>query len=428
MKKLKIIIIMLTVMVVVLIISIVFIKKDGLKNKQNIATSEKEVETPLEQKEEISRVEYHTINKVIDIYLRNLNKKNYIDVRGTQLVSDNEIKQNILNLLSENYVEKNNINLENLEKYIKLKEEPLLFVPIKMKGTPIGNVKTYTVQGFTIDYDYKLKDEINIIINLDYKNRTFSIEPTIEEYDEIKITDNLTAIEEKSNNKYNSSGVNTENITRDYIDRLKRICLTKPDLLYDYLEEEYREKRIKNVENFKKYVEKNYEEIRNININGCLVNTDDGYSQYVGKDKYNNIYIFNEKDPLNYKIKLDTYTINSKEFKNKYNESNNEYKVKLNVDKWIKMLNNRDYENAYKQLDKKFREEKFGTAEEFEKYMRDNFPLHYKLSVGATEEVNGVYNQRIKLKDITGESKEEIDNTIIMQLQDDYEFVMSFEV
>ena len=50
MKKLKIIIIMLTVMVVVLIISIVFIKKDGLKNKQNIATSEKEVETPLEQK------------------------------------------------------------------------------------------------------------------------------------------------------------------------------------------------------------------------------------------------------------------------------------------------------------------------------------------------------------------------------------------
>ena len=68
MKKLKIIIIMLTVMVVVLIISIVFIKKDGLKNKQNIATSEKEVETPLEQKEEISRVEYHTINKVIDIF------------------------------------------------------------------------------------------------------------------------------------------------------------------------------------------------------------------------------------------------------------------------------------------------------------------------------------------------------------------------
>lgn len=428
MKKLKIVIIMLTIMVAILIVSIVFMKKDALKKQENLATSEKEVETPLEQKEGISRVEYHTINKVIDIYLQNLNKRNYIDVRGTQLVSDNEIKQNILNLLSENYVEKNNINAENLEKHIKLNEEPLLFVPIKMKGTPTENVKTYTVQGFTIDYNYKLKDDLNIIVNLDYQNRTFSIEPTLDDYDEIKVTENITSIKEKANNKYNSTGVNTENITRDYIDRLKRIALTRPELLYDYLDEEYRNKRFNNVENFKKYIEKNYEEIRNININGCLVNTYEGYSQYVGKDKYNNIYFFNEKDPLNYKIQLDTYTINSKEFKKKYNESNNEYKVKLNVDKWIKMLNNRDYENAYKYLDKKFREEKFGTEEDFEKYMREKFPLHYKLSVGATEEVNGIYKQRIKLKDITGESNEEIENTIIMQLQDDYQFVMSFEV
>ena len=60
--------------------------------------------------------------------------------------------------------------------------------------------------------------------------------------------------------------------------------------------------------------------------------------------------------------------------------------------------------------------------------MREKFPLHYKLSVGQTEEVNGIYKQRIILEDITGASSEKIENTIIMQLKEDYEFVMSFEI
>ena len=60
--------------------------------------------------------------------------------------------------------------------------------------------------------------------------------------------------------------------------------------------------------------------------------------------------------------------------------------------------------------------------------MREKFPLHYKLSVGSTEEVNGVYKQSIILEDITGSSDEKIENTIIMQLKDNYEFVMSLGI
>ena len=60
--------------------------------------------------------------------------------------------------------------------------------------------------------------------------------------------------------------------------------------------------------------------------------------------------------------------------------------------------------------------------------MRENFPLHYKLQVGNFEETNQTYTQYIVLTDITEESDEQIENTIIMQLKDDYDFVMSFSV
>ena len=428
MKKLKNIIIILFIIIILLIISIIFVKKSTVKNEKELVTPEKEIEAPFEQKEKIMRLEYSIINKVIDTYIQNLNKNTYIDASGIQVVSDQQIKQNIINLLSKTYVDKNNLTPENLEKYIKLTEEPLLFVPINMKGLTTGNVKTYVAEGFTVNYDYELEDDITFIVNLDYQNRTFSIEPTLNKYNEINSADNIISIEKNSNNKYNSSGINTETITIDYINRLKRMSLAKPELLYEYLDEEYRNKRFKNIENFKDFIEKNYEEIKKLDINGYLVNSYSEYSQYVAKDKYNNIYIFNEKDPLNYKILLDTYTINSEDFKKAYNEGNNADKAKLNIDKWIKMLNNRDYKNAYKYLDETFRSNNFDTEEKFEQYMREEFPLHYKLSVGKFEEINGTYTQKIVLKDITGESEEEIENTIVMKLKDNYEFVMSFEI
>ena len=279
-----------------------------------------------------------------------------------------------------------------------------------------------------LTFEYEIKEEFNIIVNIDYNNRTFSIEPTSKEYEDINTASEINSIKENENNKYATTGINTENIVKDYMNNLKRMMLSRPELVYERLDEEYKNKRFGTLDKFKEYIEKNTEEIKSIYIDKYLVNNFEDYTQYVGTDKYNNMYVFNEKEPLNYTILLDTYTINSDKFKKTYDESDNKYRVKINVNKWIKMLNNRDYENAYKCLDETFKNNNFPTEEEFENYMREKFPLHYKLSVGQTEEVNGIYKQRIILEDITGASSEKIENTIIMQLKEDYEFVMSFEI
>lgn len=432
MKKLKIAILIILSIIIIIITTIICMKGLEKKEKQQAVTPGIEEERPFDVNEKIARNEYYILSKIANTYIQSLNKNNSayikIDEDGNQVIEEKSLKNGIINLLSKEYVQKNNININNLYNYVNTFEEQLLFVPINMKGISTGNVKTYVVQGIALNFEYELEKEFNIVINVDYSNRTFSVEPTSKEYEEINTNGQIKNIEKNDHNQYKTTGLNIENIVKDYMNNLKRMMLAKPELVYEHLDEEYRDKRFGNVDNFKEYIKKNEEEIKKIYVDKYLANSLENYSQYVGKDKYDNTYIFNEKEIFNYTVLLDTYTINSEEFKKVYNESKNEYRVKLNVDKWIKMLNNRDYENAYKCLDKKFREEKFGAEEEFEKYMRDNFPLHYKLSVGATEEVNGVYKQKIMLKDITGESKEQKENTIIMQLKDDYEFVMSFEV
>lgn len=436
MKKIQTAIIVIALIIMIIIISIVIIKKNEDNNKTSLENNISNTvgnnsieENNIVQNDKLSRMEYTILNKAANTYIQTINKNNsiYFDMNNDE-INVKERNKYVLSLLSDSYINRNKINSNNLEEHIEFLEEQLFLVPIKMKRIKSENIKTYVIDGITINMNYNLKDEIRLIINIDYQNKTFSVEPTLDNYDEINNVDIVNNIEKMDNNEYTIKNINIENIVKEYMNNLKRMMLAKPELAYEHLDEEYRNKRFGSLDKFKEYIEKNKEEIKKMYIDKYLANSFEDYSQYVGKDKYNNTYIFNEKDPLDYTILLDTYTINSNEFKQAYDESKDEYRVKLNTDKWIKMLNNRDYENAYKCLDRKFREEKFGTEEEFEEYMREKFPLHYKLSVGITEEVNGVYKQRIILQDITGESNEQIENTIIMQLKDNYEFVMSFEV
>ena len=102
----------------------------------------------------------------------------------------------------------------------------------------------------------------------------------------------------------------------------------------------------------------------------CL-NTYDEYSEYVCRDKYQNLYIFRAKNPLDYTVLLDTYTITTDNFKTTYDKSSEEYKVAMNIDKWIQMINSRDYTSAYNCLDETFRNNNFGSEEAFEKYMKE---------------------------------------------------------
>ena len=63
-----------------------------------------------------------------------------------------------------------------------------------------------------------------------------------------------------------------------------------------------------------------------------------------------------------------------------------------------------------------------------EQYMKEHFPLHYEVENVEYSNEGSTYVQKINLTDVTGKDKNVISLNIIMQLKENYEFVMSFSM
>ena len=101
----------------------------------------------------------------------------------------------------------------------------------------------------------------------------------------------------------------------------------------------------------------------------------------------------------------------------------------MNIDKFFQMINRQDYTNAYNCLAQSYRNNYFKTEEDFIKYAKNNFFTYNKISFQKNEQkCEGLYVFKVRLEDITGQSTEKKETTVIMQLYDNFEFEMSFGV
>ena len=440
MKKIKKIIFVVIILVFFIISIIIFIKKNNnVIDVENVISDKESMGVGEFSEEFLEKVKIDEVIKIkscVDKFLESTNVKSYTyfgkDENGEekQFVSDEFIRNRVLNFLSENYKIDNNISANNIEQYIKFSDIKREFNIINIKRIKNQNLNQYIVQ-VDIIVNNKLESNMNYVVTLDSKQGIFSIYPLkIKDtnIEDIKVQEEAVAIKNKDNS-IPLVPITQEETAKFYLKNMKYMLLYNVNEAYKHLEDEYKKKRFVDLEYFNNYAENNSKEIKELDLVKYKINADNSNIEYLLMDKYERVYVINiTNEAIKYKFQLDTYTINSEKFIKAYDEGNNEYKVKLNIDKWIKMLNSRDYKNAYKYLDETFRSNNFDTEEKFEQYMREEFPLHYKLSVGKFEEINGTYTQKIVLKDITGESEEEIENTIIMKLKDNYEFVMSFEI
>ncbi len=429
-KSMIILSIIMTILIVVIIVLICVLKAN--QKELNNETQISEIERPDYKDNEIEQFEYSTINGAVTAYIQTANKNNSLYMELKQLQGEEEtnkqMNQKIINMLSKTYIQNNNITIDNLQDYITLENEQLMFVPLKIKILTDENIKTYVVEGFTENIKYESKGKKCFIVNVDYSNQTYSIEPTNKQYDEIKQADKITSISKNEDNVYINKTSSSETKVKDYILLYKKLVLAEPEIAYNYMEEEYRNKRFGSIEKFKEYIENNRETIERISVEQYLTENHDDYTEYVAKDQYSNLYIFDEKNVLDFTFKLDTYTIPTEKFQKTYNSADDQNKVAMNIDKWIQMLNTRDYENAYNVLNETFRNNNWKTEKEFEKYIKDKLPLHYKVEYTTYSNEKSTYAQTINLTDVTDENSEKITLNIIMQLKDNYDFVMSFSI
>lgn len=436
MKKIKILIISIIILILIIGVILMIFKNKNNNINENFANNVEVVsEKSEDNRSDITTTNYYIIQKCISQYLGIINKNNpaYYRVNdngeNVKFVNEDYIKGRIYDLLSENYINKNNITKNNVYSYVENITENVNFCMLDAKVIKNDNINQYIIYGFIESAENEFITNKYYIINLDENNNIFSVEPISKKYDNLNdISVDNVKIEKNENNKIPTVKINSETQCKNYLTEFKRMMLSNQEVAYEYLDKDYREKRFGNLNQFKNYINKNKDELKSLSVSEYLVNVYDDYTEFVCKDKSGIIYIFDAETPLKYTVKLDTYTIISDKYKSEYDSAETQKKVQMNIDKWVQMLNNRDYSSAYNLLDETFRNNTFGSQEKFEKYMNENYSLQYSITYNEYKEENDISIMSITLKDILGKNETTKDLKIIMQLNNNYDFVMSFEI
>ena len=431
-KKHIIILIIISIIIILLTGSILFLLKKSNNNDSipEISDVGEDIDySSTDEKIVTDKIEYYTVRNCINNYLNALNKESSIYYFGNEYNKDAQ-NENVYSLLSSKFIKQQNITQSNLFSIIKTIDEEEIFIPLEMKVLEKENINQYIVYGEIQTLSNKFISKSFIIVNLDMKNKTYSIEPVINNYnsiDDITLNNENIAINKNDYNMYQNQNITNEYVTNEYFVLLKRLMLSDPDTAYTLMKEEYKNSRFGNINEFRNYINNNRQEILKIDMKQYLVNNYENYIEYVAKDQFGNLYIFDENEDKSIDIKFDTYTLKSEVFTNKYIKSTDEEKVQMNIDKFIQMINRHDYRTSYNCIADSFKNNYFKTQEEFQNYIENNFYSYNKFAFKSCEKkAADIYVCKVQLTDYMNENSEIKEINVIMQLGDNLDFKMSF--
>lgn len=439
-KYIKILLILIVVTIILIfIISLVQKEKDKKEAMENPEITFKEPETIVEDEKinfAMSKADYLRVNSCLTQFVTTINKDNSIyyarneENEFVKVVGDKEIKQNLLNVLSEEYIQKKSITIDNVTQYIYDINESCLYVPIIVNQVAeTDNIKIFEIYGIIEKSGHELLGESYLILNMDILNDTFSVEILNgkEQFSQTEKSDN-NMIENKGNNTYTDPYKINEEIIKMYISNYKKVALAFPELAYEYfLDDSYKSAKFGSVDNYKKYVKNNIDKITAINITQYQVNEQKGYTQYIGIDKEGNQYFFNSTNGAEFKLLLDYYTVDVPQFTEKYNVASDTEKIAYNIQKCLDAINGDDYSYMYSKLSENFKNNYYPTENDFKQaIVQKLFDKNTITDISASLE-GDIYDCEVIIsnKDNLNESKK---ITIIMQLREGTDFVMSFNV
>ena len=370
---------------------------------------------------------YYQLYDYLKQYFNNIKEKKSADLYyiadNTYLEENKLTENNIITFLSKyNNVDKVEINDVYVKKESNLKE--VYFIKISVNSSEILYF-IYAVDNYPIEELYEAsRYSFNMCTEEEYTNYINGKE----EYKSILIKNN-------GHNSVSFSKLNEEDIAiRYFIDFNSKIS-KNPKEAYNLLSSEYREKKFTNYDEFLKYINTN--ELTNSAKKIMSKELNKGYAtiQEVITDQDNNKFIinFNYKQ---YEIMLDDYTILSDKDKAEYNELSSEEKVGKNIERFIDMINDRDYYQAYSKLSKQFKESKFKDQSSFEEYIKENiFQKNDKVNMVLDRqevEANGeVYVVKARLSGFAVTKYDNVGDvglTVIMKLLNNYDYELSFSV
>lgn len=438
MKYIKYIIVALLI-IIILIISIIL----GMSKKQkNVDTEDSydngadvvNINTDIKKVDNVSL--YYTVKNCLDSFYKAINMEivegnedDYVEggeISYSTLMGVNNIEEKnkiIFDKLNNSFIKDNEITQNNA--YQKL---------VSIVGSNYTIDDMYIIDGENIKNFYvyaenQNNDKLLYNVILDVDNMTYSIK-LLQYADYTRLSkDDDVGIEKNSNNVFEYSKITDEQMSKNYFYDFKNLIVNNSQYAYDKFDDEYSKKRFGSIFEFQEYINNNKNELYNLTIKKYSVNITNEYTEYICQDQYGRNYIFKVTNVMDYTVQLDTYTIPTEKFKTEYDKAESEKKVQMNIDKFIQMVNRHDYKTAYNCIADGFKNNYFDTQDKFENYIKNAFFEYNNFEFENIEQKgNNLYTCTVTLTDLTGNSKDTKKITIIMQLNDNYDFKMSFSV
>lgn len=438
MKYIKYIIVALLI-IIILIISIIL----GMSKKQkNVDTEDSydngadvvNINTDIKKVDNVSL--YYTVKNCLDSFYKAINMEivegnedDYVEggeISYSTLMGVNNIEEKnkiIFDKLNNSFIKDNEITQNNA--YQKL---------VSIVGSNYTIDDMYIIDGENIKNFYvyaenQNNDKLLYNVILDVDNMTYSIK-LLQYADYTRLSkDDDVGIEKNSNNVFEYSKTTDEQMSKNYFYDFKNLIVNNSQYAYDKFDDEYSKKRFGSISEFQEYINNNKNELYNLTIKKYSVNITNEYTEYICQDQYGRNYIFKVTNVMDYTVQLDTYTIPTEKFKTEYDKAESEKKVQMNIDKFIQMVNRHDYKTSYNCIADGFKNNYFDTQDKFENYIKNAFFEYNNFEfVNIEQKGNNLYTCTVTLTDLTGNSNDTKKITIIMQLNDNYDFKMSFSV
>ena len=304
----------------------------------------------------------------------------------------------------------------------------------KMNYLQGQRIMTYSVYGRINSEDNTETLEKYYIVRVDLENMTYELEEmddsVYENIDQIKLEDDETEIPNNGNNIFEYEAVSDEEMCRKYLEDFRQKELNNPEEAYSMLDEEYRNERFPTFEDYREYLNNCREMIQYSVLSQYDVEIYEDYTEYILVDNYNNSYTIRTTGIWEYTILLDNYTIKVDTYEEEYSKLDTSQKIQANVYIFLQMINTKDYSHAYELLDETFRNNNFDTLDKFKEYVNINF-FNYNLNTTSNVDISNegsTYIYETKIRSGVGSAAETKNLTVIMQLKEGTDFVMSFSL
>lgn len=401
MKKMKMLIILLIILIIIIALSIIIL-------------------LPKLQDEEIKNLDSEVLNEDILDIREETSYKGYIIIE--------KCIENYIEYSNESTTEKLASILEKAEEKEKFDEVYYLKIEQIYKIERINDT-TYFVET-TLDDKSKY-----FVINVDYITKSYNIRKSTQtEFKNAKDNkvDNeyLKSIEIKSNNynKIEDEDLSNEQIMSTYFYNYLQLELAKPEVAFTILEKSYKSQKFNNdINKYKEYIESNKEKIADNAIVESSVKASDNNKQYTIVDTYGKTYIIKEYNYTDYTVEIQEDNKENEEYLNKYLALSPKEKVEENIKRVYQLIDDKEYESVYNLLDSQFKSANFGTLEQFENYAKETFFDYNVLGKISIEEQGQNYVINVPYKDGYSSVAEKREKNFVMRLQENTDFILSFE-